>query len=53
MHTALVARLLKDRSAWELVHVPVENAAGEAKREAELASHVSESGRGAPALASA
>ena len=52
MHTALVARLLKDRSAWELAHVPVENA-GEAKREAELASHVSESGRGAPALASA
>ena len=27
MHTALVARLLKDRSAWELAHVPVENAA--------------------------
>ena len=53
MHTALVARLLKDRSAWELAHVPVENAAGEAKREAELAPHVSESGRGAPALASA
>ncbi len=24
MHTALVARLLKDRSAWELAHVPVE-----------------------------
>jgi UDP-3-O-[3-hydroxymyristoyl] N-acetylglucosamine deacetylase len=23
MHTALVARLLKDRSAWELAHVPV------------------------------
>ena len=23
MHTALVSRLLKDRSAWELVHVPV------------------------------
>ncbi len=24
MHTALVSRLLKDRSTWELVHVPVE-----------------------------
>jgi hypothetical protein len=23
MHTALVARLLKDRSAWEMAHVPV------------------------------
>jgi UDP-3-O-[3-hydroxymyristoyl] N-acetylglucosamine deacetylase len=23
MHTALVARLMKDRSAWELAHVPV------------------------------
>jgi len=23
MHTALVARLIKDRSAWELAHVPV------------------------------
>jgi hypothetical protein len=27
MHTALVARLLKDRSAWELAHVPVANLA--------------------------
>ena len=25
MHTALVARLLKDRSAWELAHIPVES----------------------------
>ena len=25
MHTALVSRLLKDRSAWELAHVPVES----------------------------
>jgi UDP-3-O-[3-hydroxymyristoyl] N-acetylglucosamine deacetylase len=24
MHTAFVARLLKDRSAWELAHVPVD-----------------------------
>jgi UDP-3-O-[3-hydroxymyristoyl] N-acetylglucosamine deacetylase len=24
MHTALVSRLLKDRSAWEMAHVPVE-----------------------------
>jgi UDP-3-O-[3-hydroxymyristoyl] N-acetylglucosamine deacetylase len=30
MHTALVSRLLKDRSAWELAHVPVETAAEEA-----------------------
>jgi UDP-3-O-[3-hydroxymyristoyl] N-acetylglucosamine deacetylase len=27
MHTALVARLLKDRSAWELAHVPVADTA--------------------------
>jgi len=26
MHTALVSRLLKDRSAWELAHIAVENA---------------------------
>ena len=26
MHTALVSRLMKDRSAWELAHVPVESA---------------------------
>ena len=29
MHTALVQRLMKDRSAWELVHVPVKSAAEE------------------------
>jgi UDP-3-O-[3-hydroxymyristoyl] N-acetylglucosamine deacetylase len=23
MHTALVSRLMKDRSAWEMAHVPV------------------------------
>jgi hypothetical protein len=23
MHTALVSRLIKDRSAWELAHVPM------------------------------
>ena len=33
MHTALVARLLKDRSAWELAHVPVTPAAGESQPE--------------------
>ena len=38
MHTALVSRLLKDRSAWELAHVPVaaepeEEAATEAKNQ--------------------
>ena len=26
MHTALVSRLIKDRSAWELAHVPVDSA---------------------------
>ncbi len=34
MHTAFVARLLKDRSAWELAHVPVEAPAVEAAQEA-------------------
>ena len=35
MHTALVSRLLKDRSAWELARVPV-TAAGEAEKRAAL-----------------
>jgi UDP-3-O-[3-hydroxymyristoyl] N-acetylglucosamine deacetylase len=30
MHTALVARLLKDRSTWELVHLPAASTAPEA-----------------------
>jgi hypothetical protein len=29
MHSALVSRLLKDRSTWELAHVPVETALSE------------------------
>jgi hypothetical protein len=29
MHTALVSRLIKDRSAWELAHVPVESDSAE------------------------
>jgi len=29
MHTALVSRLLKDRSAWELAHIPVATSDGE------------------------
>jgi UDP-3-O-[3-hydroxymyristoyl] N-acetylglucosamine deacetylase len=29
MHTALVSRLIKDRSAWELAHVPVETSPAE------------------------
>jgi hypothetical protein len=29
MHTALVSRLMKDRSAWELAHVPMEPAPDE------------------------
>jgi len=36
MHTALVQRLMKDRSAWELAHVPV-NAAAEEDVEAPAA----------------
>jgi len=34
MHTALVSRLLKDRSAWELAHVPVET--GSAQEEEQI-----------------
>ncbi len=38
MHTALVARLLKDRSAWEMAHVPVTPAAAtESQPEADSA----------------
>jgi hypothetical protein len=29
MHTALVSRLIKDRSAWELAHVPMGSALAE------------------------
>ena len=39
MHTALVSRLIKDRSAWELAHVPVEAAPAE-EAEAALGSPV-------------
>ena len=52
MHTALVARLLKDRSAWELAHVAAARPE-EARHEAELVSKVSEPRPGEPALASA
>jgi hypothetical protein len=35
MHTAFVSRLMKDRSAWELAHVPVDApAAAEAESDA-------------------
>jgi UDP-3-O-[3-hydroxymyristoyl] N-acetylglucosamine deacetylase len=37
MHTALVSRLLKDRSAWELAHVPVTAAPAEYPVPASLA----------------
>jgi UDP-3-O-[3-hydroxymyristoyl] N-acetylglucosamine deacetylase len=47
MHTAFVARLLKDRSAWELAHVPVE------APEANEAQHESHGGVGEAALAGA
>lgn len=49
MHTALVSRLLKDRAAWELAHVPVASAeAEEAERTAQSGGHV-----GTPAFAGA
>ena len=35
MHTAFVARLMKDRSAWELAHVPVEAPTAEARPDAD------------------
>jgi hypothetical protein len=34
MHTALVSRLLKDRSAWELAQAPMEKQAKESVRTA-------------------
>jgi UDP-3-O-[3-hydroxymyristoyl] N-acetylglucosamine deacetylase len=37
MHTALVSRLLKDRSAWELARVPVEPCGAEDPNATELA----------------
>jgi UDP-3-O-[3-hydroxymyristoyl] N-acetylglucosamine deacetylase len=45
MHTALVSRLLKDRSAWELAHVPVHSSPAE-----EDVAMVSGAGLSAPAL---
>jgi UDP-3-O-[3-hydroxymyristoyl] N-acetylglucosamine deacetylase len=39
MHTALVSRLLKDRSAWELAHIPVEIAPAEETSPATLAGY--------------
>jgi UDP-3-O-[3-hydroxymyristoyl] N-acetylglucosamine deacetylase len=47
MHTALVSRLLKDRSAWELAHVPAETSTEEAAPK--IAAH----GLPAPALVGA
>ena len=46
MHTALVSRLMKDRSAWELAHIPV--AAPEASTDE---AKMDTSRLGAPALA--
>jgi UDP-3-O-[3-hydroxymyristoyl] N-acetylglucosamine deacetylase len=48
MHTALVSRLMKDRSAWELAHVPM-NAPAEEDASAALAGNAFAS----PALVSA
>ena len=39
MHTALVSRLLKDRSAWELAHVPMAEEPIQAKSQAALSSN--------------
>jgi hypothetical protein len=36
MHTALVSRLMKDRSAWELANVPVAEAQAEEPESSEL-----------------
>jgi UDP-3-O-[3-hydroxymyristoyl] N-acetylglucosamine deacetylase len=49
MHTALVSRLLKDRSAWELAHVPVKTSSSEEAEEAGLQA----SALSSPALMSA
>jgi UDP-3-O-[3-hydroxymyristoyl] N-acetylglucosamine deacetylase len=54
MHTALVSRLIKDRSAWELAHVPVESAkAEEASGEDAASATLSSASVSAPALAGA
>jgi UDP-3-O-[3-hydroxymyristoyl] N-acetylglucosamine deacetylase len=49
MHTALVSRLLKDRSAWELAHVPVETTHSEES----VAAKISGSVLASPALMNA
>jgi UDP-3-O-[3-hydroxymyristoyl] N-acetylglucosamine deacetylase len=51
MHTALVSRLLKDRSAWELAHVPVAVPKVEEATDTEAAISHPPSHLGAPALA--
>jgi len=47
MHTALVSRLLKDRSAWEFAHIPIEDESSE-----EMMSSTTNSEVGSPALMS-
>ena len=49
MHTALVSRLLKDRSAWELAHIPVELSVAHEKASSSIAA----SALSIPALATA
>ena len=51
MHTALVSRLLKDRSAWELVHVPAASPEAEAPVGEAAKARKKASPLGAPALA--
>jgi UDP-3-O-[3-hydroxymyristoyl] N-acetylglucosamine deacetylase len=48
MHTALVSRLLKDRSAWELAHVPAQTSADATESAVSVGAHAP---MGAPALA--
>ena len=49
MHTSLVSRLLKDRSAWELAHVPADDAPARQPAPATLAA----AAIGAPVLVNA
>jgi len=51
MHTALVSRLLKDRSAWELAHVPAAAMRSDAETDGMASVRTHETPLGAPALA--
>jgi UDP-3-O-[3-hydroxymyristoyl] N-acetylglucosamine deacetylase len=53
MHTALVSRLMKDRSAWELAHVPVDRETNEPAPAEELVPAAANASVNIPALMSA